>query len=169
MRSFQARFFFAIIFYTSSLVVWKGATTSVPSKGCETKCGLYIPAHTLIWGGTISLSRWCERKRVGSAGAGVFEREDHCPGPWRRRCRAPFPSKRPSGVAQVGQACNRIQLVCRHLWSVKSIFLRPVPDALSLLPTYTYLALTRGPLRPVHGFGRCPLFLQIDAFNVQLA
>ena len=101
-RSFQARFFCATIFYTSRLVVWKGATASVLPTGCKNKCGHCIPTHTLVWGGPISLSRWCGWQRVRGAGAGVFEREDRCPRPWQRGCRAPFHSKRPSGVAPVG-------------------------------------------------------------------
>ena len=89
----KARFFVAAFFCTSRLVVWKVATASVPPKGCKNKCGHYIPAYTLVWGGPSSRSRWCEWQRVKGAGAGVFERADRSPGPHQRGCRAPFPGR----------------------------------------------------------------------------
>ena len=110
-RAFHARFFVATFFCTSRQVVWKGATASVPPKGCKNKCGPCLPAHTLVWGGPSAWSRWCEWQRVGGAGAGLLERADRSLGPHQRGCRAPFPSERSSDVAPVMGPSENVPLL----------------------------------------------------------
>ena len=73
-RPFRARFFVATFFCKSRQVVWKGATASVPPKGCKKQVRALHSRPHVVWGGTISLSRWCERQMGWGAQVLAFSR-----------------------------------------------------------------------------------------------